>query len=93
MIYKSTNLLHFNVFSILMIAMFGFITYCFLTITVTPLRWVHKVSVPYQVAMVTNKNNMREVEGVTHHIVISFHEVGIHFISTWWCEGLSVSGL
>ena len=30
------------------------------------------VKVPYQVAIVTNKNNTREVEGVTHHLKYLF---------------------
>ena len=46
----------------------------------------------YQVAIVTNKNNTREVEGVTHHLnIFSWGEKNA-LISTW-CEGLSVSGL
>ena len=56
------------------------------TTALTIQRWLHKVRVLYQVAIVTNKNNMREVGGVTLHIV-SFHGVRkLHFISTW-CKG------
>ena len=36
------------------------------------LRWLHKVRVPYHDAIVTNMNNMREVEGVTYHLFYLF---------------------